>query len=85
MKEQMRGFTKIFAFTFRSQVTRKGYKMSAILVALLCFLIPLLAIGGTAYFGQENEVMPETGETASYDETAEAEEMEDMEEAFRNL
>lgn len=79
MKEQMRGFTKIFAFTFRSQVTRKGYKMSAILVALLCFLIPLLAIGGTAYFGQENEVMPETGETA------EAEEMEDMEEAFRNL
>lgn len=40
MKEQLRGFPKIFAFTFKQHAMSKGYKVSTIVIALLCLLIP---------------------------------------------
>ncbi|MGN1412977.1 MAG: ABC transporter permease [Anaerovoracaceae bacterium] len=49
MKKELKGFTKIFAFTFRQQVCRKGYLITTILVALLCLLIPAGVMTGSAW------------------------------------
>lgn len=40
MKNQLRGFSKVFSFTFKEHVKSKGYKNSTILIALLCLLLP---------------------------------------------
>lgn len=46
MKEQLRGFSKIFSFTFSQHVKNKGYKNSTIVIALLCLLIPAIIMVG---------------------------------------
>lgn len=55
MKYELKGFSKIFAFTFRQQTRRKGFLIALILVALLCLLGPALIMTGTAYFGQNSD------------------------------
>ncbi|MDD6815023.1 MAG: ABC transporter permease [Firmicutes bacterium] len=60
MKKELKGFTKIFAFTFRQQVCRKGYLITTILVALLCLLIPAGVMMGSAWSDRgETEKQPE--------------------------
>jgi len=50
MRKELKGFTKIFSFTFRQQVCRKGYLTSTILIGLLCLLIPIGALTAAAHF-----------------------------------
>ena len=60
MKKELKGFTKIFTFTFRQQVCRKGYLITTILVALLCLLIPAGILMGSAWSDRgENGKQPE--------------------------
>ena len=72
MKNPLRGFSKIFSFTFCQHVKSKGYKSSTIMIALLCLLIPALAMfgiqsmaGGAATEEPPVDTAPETGESAS--------------------
>ncbi|MGN0715848.1 MAG: hypothetical protein ACI4LN_08485, partial [Anaerovoracaceae bacterium] len=78
MKKELKGFTKIFAFTFRQQVCRKGYMITTILVALLCLLIPAGVMMGSAW--------SDRGETGKQPEpetvVQEAEESSDGEESL---
>ena len=75
MKSELRGFTKIFSFTFRHQVGKRGYKNATILIALLCLLIPALIMTGIEYFDQKQESFPETEEKTEYVQTAPKEEV----------
>lgn len=46
MKGQLKGFSKIFSFTFIQHIKTKGYKNSTIVIAILCLLIPAAAMIG---------------------------------------
>ncbi len=50
MRKELKGFRKIFSFTFRQQVCRKGYRAATILIGLLCLLIPMAVLTAMAYF-----------------------------------
>lgn len=76
MKKELKGFTKIFAFTFRQQVCRKGYLITTILVALLCLLIPAGVMMGSAWSDRGETVKQPEPENA----VQEAEESPDGEE-----
>lgn len=70
MKKELRGFTKIFAFTFRQQTRRKGYLATTIVAALLCFLIPAAVLAGSAWSERDGgipESMAEAAEPQSED------------------
>lgn len=41
MKQEFKGFLKIFSFTFQQHVRSRGYRMSGIGIGLLCLLLPL--------------------------------------------
>lgn len=69
MKHELRGFSKIFAFTFRQQTRRKGFLITLILVGMICLLAPSLAMTGAAYFGQDDGQNGQTDQ-AAYDEAA---------------
>ena len=87
MKKELKGFTHIFAFTFRQQVCRKGYLITTILVALLCLLIPAGVMMGSAWSDrgeavkqpepekvvQESEESPDGEESTEAMESAEPE------------
>lgn len=72
MKRELRGVSKIFAFTFRQQARRKGFLITLILVALLCLLIPSGAMTAAAYFGQDDGAASGSGEEVSDAEAYEA-------------
>ncbi|MGN0713996.1 MAG: hypothetical protein ACI4LJ_09440, partial [Anaerovoracaceae bacterium] len=81
MKKELKGFTKIFAFTFRQQVCRKGYLITTILVALLCLLIPAGVMMGSAWSDRgETEKQPEPENVVQ-----EAEERPDGEESTAEM
>ncbi len=46
MNNPLKGFSKIFSFTFRQHVKSRGYKNSTIVIALLCLLLPALVMTG---------------------------------------
>lgn len=62
MKKELKGFLKIFKFTFRQQVRKKGFLISIVLVSLLCLLGPSLTMTGVAYFEKDSE--PENQQAA---------------------
>ena len=72
MKKELRGFSKIFAFTFRQQTRRRGFLITLILVALLCLLIPSGAMTAAAYFGQDDAAASHDGNEMSEAEAYEA-------------
>ncbi len=41
MNEQLKGFDKVFAFTFKNQVKLKSYIVTTLIVSMLCFLLPV--------------------------------------------
>lgn len=82
MKKELRGFTKIFAFTFRQQVCRKGYLITTILVALLCLLIPAGIMMGSAWSERgENGNQPEPEQVVQEAEESQSGEEEQMTES----
>ncbi len=72
MKKELRGFSKIFAFTFRQQTRRRGFLITLILVALLCLLIPSGAMTAAAHFGQDEGDASASGEDVSEAEAYQA-------------
>ncbi len=80
MKKELKGFTHIFAFTFRQQVCRKGYLITTILVALLCLLTPAGVMMGSAWSDrgeavkqpEPEVVMQEAEESTDGEESTEA-------------
>lgn len=72
MKNQFKGFNKVFSFTFLQHIKSKGYKNTTIITAILLFLIPAVVIGyigGSAQMGE-----PAYEEDMVYEETEEYEE-----------
>ncbi|MDY2628432.1 MAG: ABC transporter permease [Lachnospiraceae bacterium] len=41
MKQEFKGFLKIFSFTFRQHVKSRGFLMSGIVIGLLCLILPV--------------------------------------------
>lgn len=76
MKNELKGFMKIFHFTFLQQTKRKSWLISTVLVAALCFMVPLSVFSAIAWFGQDDDApVPETApesvsETAAVDMSA---------------
>lgn len=58
MKSQLRGFSKVFSFTFKEHVKSKGYKTSTILIALLCLIIPAAVMIGLEATSDEQPQTP---------------------------
>ena len=82
MKKELKGFTQIFAFTFRQQVCRKGYLITTILVALLCLLIPAGILMGSAWSDRgENGKQPEPEKVVQEAEESQSGEEEQMTES----
>lgn len=54
MKNQFKGFSNIFSFTFKQHVKSKGYKNSTILIALLCLLLPAAVMIGIESLGSDS-------------------------------
>lgn len=83
MKQELKGFSKIFAFTFTHHVGRSSYKTTLLTVALLCLLVPALVMTGIEYFDSRDGGTPEPNLTGVSDgmEYAEGASPEDMEAA----
>ena len=60
MKNEFRGFGKIFSFTFLHHVKSKGYIASTLIIAMLCLLIPIGVMAGRELIGG-GEPEPEPG------------------------
>lgn len=56
MKSQLKGFNKIFAFTFLQHIKGKAYKTTTLAIALALFLIPVAIFGAVEIFGSDEEV-----------------------------
>ena len=66
MKNQFKGFSNVFSFTFKQHIKRKGYKNSTILIALLCLILPAAIMTGVESFGSgagEDKAQYEQNET----------------------
>lgn len=50
----MKGFGKIFVFTFSCQVKNKSYLRGTVIFALLCLLLPPVVMGALEYLGSHN-------------------------------
>lgn len=75
--KQMRGFRKIFAFTFRNQVKAKGWLSTTIVLFLLCMAIPAAAIvlvGSDFVKDEEPGVTEEAGQSGSEELSSETSE-----------
>lgn len=55
MKSQLKGFNKIFAFTFFQHIKGKAYKTTTLAIALALFLIPVAIFGAIEIFGSDEE------------------------------
>lgn len=51
----MRGFGKIFSFTFLQHVKTKSYKTATILGTMICVLLPALIMPAVEYFGKADD------------------------------
>ena len=69
MKQELKGFLKIFLFTFRQHVKSRGYLLSGIGIGLLCLILPVAIM---TFMGMPEGDSREPGET--WEETLEAEE-----------
>ena len=56
MKSQLKGFNKIFGFTFLQHIKGKAYKTTTLAIALALFLIPVAIFGAVEIFGSDEEV-----------------------------
>lgn len=50
----MKGFRKVFAFTFMQHVRTNGYKRLTITLAILLFLLPVIIMGAVEIFREED-------------------------------
>ena len=55
MKSELKGFNKIFAFTFLQHIKGKAYKTTTLAIALALLLIPMAIFVGIEVFGGEDE------------------------------
>ncbi|MGI6578205.1 MAG: ABC transporter permease [Eubacteriales bacterium] len=59
MNTGLKGFPRIFSFTFSQQVRKKGYRNATIIVALLCLLIPIIVMSLVEVIGSDkSDVSP---------------------------
>jgi len=54
MKTGLKGYRKVFSFTFSQQVQKKGYRNATIIVALLCLLVPAIVMSLVEITGRGN-------------------------------
>ena len=62
MKNQFKGFSNVFSFTFKQHIKSKGYKTSTILISLICLILPAAVMVGVESLGSD------AGEDKSYQE-----------------
>lgn len=53
MKNELKGFEKVFAFTLSHQMGKNSFKSVTASVAILCILIPAMAMMGIEYFSND--------------------------------
>lgn len=85
MKYEFRGLSKIFSFTFRQQINRKGYKVSTILVCLLCLLLPIGILSGMAFFDRDSNEPSGAGAETEYAQEAAPQETAQLTKALSEL
>lgn len=78
MNKELRGFSKIFSFTFKQHVKSKGYKGSTIMIGLLCLLLPALIMIAVEHFSDDSSVQP----AGSQQEQIEAADLSQIEHIF---
>lgn len=66
MKQQLRGFSKIFSFTFIQHIKTKGYKNSTIVIALMCLIIPVAAMAGLEAWSSDEAVTGDNKQVETY-------------------
>ena len=54
MLKELKGFRKIFAFTFRQHSGTKGYKIGLICGVLLCLLVPTIIMAAVEIFSKDD-------------------------------
>ena len=70
MTRKLKGFGKIFAFTFRQHTGTKRYRMSIVIGVLLCLLIPMLSMVAVEHFGDSGTVyIPDIAEVFVVDKS----------------
>lgn len=47
MKKELKGFPKIFEFTFKQHVLSKGYKNATIIIGILCLVLPIIIMAAS--------------------------------------
>ncbi|WP_426348720.1 ABC transporter permease [Alloiococcus sp. CFN-8] len=55
MKNEFKGFSKVFSFTFRQHGKNKGYLTTTIIIGLLCLLLPAIIMVAVDHFGGDEE------------------------------
>lgn len=47
MKKELKGFSRIFEFTFRQHALSNGYKNATIIIGILCFILPIIIMAAS--------------------------------------
>lgn len=69
MKKGLKGFPKIFSFTFKQHALSKGYKNTTIIIGILCLILPIIIMTAAEASGMNNDsggAQQESGEGAEY-------------------
>ena len=69
MKNELKGFSKIFRFTFRQHALGKSFKNTTIIIGILCLIVPIIVMGITENNSSKKKANMVTGENGEYDKT----------------
>ena len=70
MKNELKGFSKIFRFTFRQHALGKSFKNTTIIIGILCLIVPIIVMGITENNSSKKKANMVTGENGEYGEYA---------------
>ncbi|MGM9973324.1 MAG: ABC transporter permease, partial [Clostridiaceae bacterium] len=62
MKNEFKGFSKIFSFTLRQHGKSKSYLTTTIIIGVLCLLLPAIIMVAVDYFGGDEEIKEYTSD-----------------------
>lgn len=66
MKDEFKGFSKIFSFTFRQHALSKGFKNATIIIGILCLIVPIIVMGITESNSTKKEADISSGASGEY-------------------
>lgn len=66
MKDEFKGFSKIFSFTFRQHALSKGFKNATIIIGILCLIVPIIVMGITESNSTKKKADISSGASGEY-------------------